>query len=343
MNTQYPYSRCLEWILNSPKKELITSNSAPKLLALCQRFDQLSGIEGHQTALGLERHNHADGRIDCFVRGRKELFQLQGVSYPRWTDEILSYLRENKLETYFPGYYHLEFDEDGLTHRLAGIFQNCWPLVKAVNQDSLERLALYLETTTLFNKELVVRSKALGEFIDTFGFPCSFGIMDRHKNFLKVAAQIDSPPQNLKDFLTKNFTEIYNGKSGNVENLICALDAYLKDGVLWVNLDINLDHDSFLKRICFEMISPGKKPRKNFDSIYSCLNRFEIKKETIAEVKLATNQLPFGYKRNNIADPAATETLSGWLNHVKLCIEESGISCKTYIGIQYSNSKSVEQ
>lgn len=336
MSKQFAYTRSIEWILNSRHTKLMSDSSVAKIMALCERFDQLSSVAGHSIALGLERHNNAEGRVDCFLRGRQELFKLEGVSYPDWTSSTFSYLKSKQLESYFPDYYHLEFDDHGTTHCLAGIFQNCWPLRSQESSQSLQLLALYLERTTLFVKDSILQSASLQDFIDTFGFPCSFGIMDRRKSFLKIAAQIEAIHiESLTCFLAKHFSDVFNNQSATIAHTVNAMQAYHLDGFIWVNLDLNLETDCFFRRFSFELISHGNTVQKEFTSIHQCLNNFKISEPMIDEVKLATNHLPFGYKRPISPLGSALEAISGWLNHIKICIEESSVTCKTYIGINY--------
>lgn len=340
--SERPYTTAVQWLLESRHASLITAGASGKLQTLCRLFDQVASIEGHRTELGFERHNDGSDRIDFFARGGTSMLQLNGITYPAWRDEVIQHLKQQTSPDgtfLFPPFFHLEFDEAETGYRLAGIFQNCWPLCSLDPAVALNAIAAYLEKTNLFDKALLRRCRCLIAFTKTFGIPCSFGIMDRHQNILKVAAQLNSIDAfTLESFATKHFEGVFNQADEQICNTVSAITKYLINGPIWINLDIDINDDKFLPRFSYELISPGGKPRTDFSSVLTCLDNYRLRSESRKCIEATIDKLPFGYKRNNIL-LGKNETIFGWFNHAKISIQGGGVECKSYFGISYAEDQ----
>lgn len=336
-----PYSTAIQWLLDTRQASLVTASSTGKLRSLCRLFDQLALIEGQRAELGFELHNDGSDRVDFFARGGTEMLHLNGVDYPEWRDAIADQSKQQDLPggtALFPPYYHLEFDEIDNGHRLAGIFQTCWPLRSLDASPALSAIATYLDKTNLYDNEALRRSNCLIDYINTFGPPCSIGIMDRQRNALKIAVQVNSISRfTLESFICAHFDGVFTKAEEQISTTVSAIKQYLDDGPVWINLDIDIDADKFFPRFSFELISPGDRPRKDYSSIFTCLSNYELTLKTLSAVEAATDKLPFGYTRKSMLSESI-EKLYGWFNHAKISIQQDGVDCKSYFGLSYSES-----
>lgn len=338
MTNDKPYSTAIQWLLLSPHSSLVTPNGADRLQAIGTIFDQLASIKGHKTELGFERHNDESDRVDFFARGGTEMLRLKGVDYPRWRDAIINQSRQQGSPgsaNLFPPFFYLEFDESCNGYRLAGIFQTSWLLRSLDASAAQSAISDYLEKTELYSQESLRHCSCLKDFIRVFGPPCSFGIMDRNKNAVKIAAHIKSvAPSMLKGFITRHFQEVFSQESEQIADTVSAITESLRDRPIMISLDIDVSTNKYFPRFSFELNRLGGKATRGTSSVAEYIAKYNLERRTQKCIDANTKLLPFGYRRKCMLT-GRDETLYGWHNHEKITIQRDGVKCKSYFGLSY--------
>lgn len=375
------FASLLEWYFN---KSQPVGNISRKieLINLAKRITQASHLK--HLRCGIELHADDSGRMDIQFHSRSAHIDFSSIVLPSWWPNLIIssdptpkevVFESSHFDVYqesiqcpdtsfndarnarFPGDHWLEFDQlpqEGLL--LAGVFQACFCIDRRCLTAKKQFLQHISQVGCLSINE-TFSSKAIKLVLDCFGVPRWTGFMVGRNNVLKLVCPIDGIPANiLHKFCSKaKLLELLPYRDTRSFEFCKTLTELKNDISVALSVDIDIENDMVLPRICFEIFGPTRDKGiiLNGAEIYGKLlpllrDVCGIDEQGVGYLGRAMHGLPYGQKQTMALDGLEVffrEELRklhsfAFHSHVKVVYEPDRIPyVKSYVELLQSKGK----
>jgi hypothetical protein len=338
--TPMSYTTLCHWLETDEVTGTVTQLTADRLNSYSDIFDQLTAVDGHKPALGLEYHHDSGDEMDLSLEGGFELFDLNDIRYPEWLMALIGTLKAN-ADSAKPtnNSFYVEFDQGNDGFSLAGFFRSFGAQEgdgKTTNQHpATEYLELYDKFCGCNSRS----SKCLASFICKIGHPDWVGVMARGGNVVKLIAPLhEDNIETAKAFCLNHFGALFNPSCISIDSTFLEIQECLAQSVLRLSVDLDLDHDIFLPRLSLEVgptITVGEEAEAWPESVMRLMNCLQISNKATSDFQRIFKILPRGIKRQSGFISGDLEIMYCRYHHLKASTTLNGSTIKSYMGAHY--------
>jgi len=332
------YSTTLKWFLSTPGGNCIPSKRKDMLTKIGYSLDPLSKNPNHATQIGLEFDARHPQKVDVSIRGSDELFDIEGIAYPRWLSDWPHFIDRHTNDSSLLKLYYLEFDDCDSYLSLSGLFQACnfedndhGEIARLIHEYHLKR-GLEARPQTHKGRAFLL------DLLANIGTPLQIGMLNRNANFVKFIVNLEpSCIDGLEQCLRNSYFKVIHEANLSIDCVIACIKELLKTRNIMLSLDYDWYNDEPLPRFSFEI--PFMRPTirqeciKTKDLILQAKRELAIIQDGNLALQAWITSLPFAER---LAEASETNSINYIVfhNHSKISIERGQKYLKEYIGIR---------